>query len=303
MSTFTVNGVAGEVGLGIVKELLIRGVSPADVIAIVHDVPPLGGSVDEVTDLGVQVRQADLTKPDGLADAFAGTTQFVMVPYVGFENFEPNTDDNLVRNRNALNAAKAAGATWVGYISGLRAQQENADIFPAHNTTENLIQSMFPGSFTIMRAGLQSERYTTGLFTLGLDGSEPQVAGLAPDGPVSTIARSDLASAAGQLFVTHPHVGQTLELVAEQTFTENDFVKFASDQTGDNVTFREVTEAEYRTLVGTIETNDVEAALALELACRDGRLKSDSKDLRTVLGRAPLTTPEALKDIIKAING
>lgn len=77
---FTVNGVAGEVGFQIVKELLIRGISSDDILAISHDVPPLGGSIDDVKELGVQVREADLTKPDGLNAVFAGTTQLMLLP-------------------------------------------------------------------------------------------------------------------------------------------------------------------------------------------------------------------------------
>lgn len=133
------------------------------------------------------------------------------------------------------------------------------------------------------------------MFQGGLDSN--QVFGLARDGQVSTIARADLSSAAGQILVTHPHAGASFELVCETPFTEADFAKFATDQLGQSVEFVEVSEADYRALI-SIETDDVEAGLALELACRDGRLKSDSKDLRTLLGRTPLTVPEVLQAFV-----
>lgn len=303
MPKFTVTGAAGQVGLQIVRELLNRNIAPTDIIAVAHDNPFGGGAVDEITELGVEVRQTDLTKTDGLADVFAGTNLLMLLPYTGLDNFEPNNDDTLIRNRNALNAAKAAGATWAGYISGVRAAEENADVFPAHSETEGFIKGLFPGSYTIMRAGLQAERYGTGEYTIGLDGDEPGVAGLALNGQVSTIARADLGSAVGQLFVTHPKEGVTLELVSETNFSEAAFITFISARLGKEVKFQELTEAEYRTFIGTLETSDPESALALELAIRDGRMTSDSKDLRKVLGRPPVSSEEALKDFFKDAFG
>jgi NAD(P)H dehydrogenase (quinone) len=296
----TVTGAASSLGFQIIRELIGRGVSADEIIAVSHDVPVLGGSVDDVQKLGVQVRDADLTQPTGLADVFARTTQLMLVPFTGDETFEPVTDAALVRNRNALDATRAAGASWVGYVSGLGAQDVNADIFAAHRATEDLIRASWGSNFTFLRGGLQAERYASLKFVGGLD--DQKIFSIEGDGEVSAVARFDLATAAAEVVIGDGHAGAAFELAGEP-FTVADFASILTDISGETIQVVELAEDDYRQLLTNIGTEDVEATLAVELAASDNRLRSDSKDLRTLIGRAPLTVPQALADFLGQIAG
>jgi NAD(P)H dehydrogenase (quinone) len=297
----TVTGAASSFGFQIIKELIGRGVSAGDIIAVSHDVPVLGGSLDDVRALGVPVRDADLTNPAGLTEVFAGTTQLMLVPFAGEESLEPVTDAALVRNRNALDATRAAGATWVGYISGLGAQDVNAGIFAAHRATEDLIRASWPSSFTFLRSGLQAERYTSLRYVGGLD--DRKIFSIAGNGEISAVARFDLATAAAEVVVGDGLAGAAFDLVGEEPFGVPAFAATLTDVSGEAIDVVELSEDDYRQFLTNFGTEDVEATLALELATRDNQLRSDSKDLRTLIGRTPLTVPQALADFLGQIAG
>lgn len=298
----TVTGAASSLGFKTINALTDRGVSPSQIIAINHDANVLGGSIDDVKALGVQVRDADLTQASGLTDVFAGTSQLMLLPFTGEETYEPADDATLQRTRNVVAAVKAVPtANFVGYLSGLGADGVNADIFAAHKTTEDLIQAAFGSNFTFLRSGLQAERYTTLRFVGGLD--DQKIFTVANGGEVSAVGQFDIAAAAAEVILGDGHAAQTLDIVGEEPFSVGAFAAALTSISGKTIAVVEQSDDDYRQLLTNIGTVDVEGTLAVELATKANRLRSDSKDLRQLIGRTPLTVPQALADFFSQVAG
>jgi NAD(P)H dehydrogenase (quinone) len=88
----TVTGAVSQTGLLTIKELINKGVPPADLIAISDDEGPFTSGGD-LQALGVQVRTADLTDLETVAAAVAGTEKLVLFPFTGAETYEPLAND------------------------------------------------------------------------------------------------------------------------------------------------------------------------------------------------------------------
>ncbi|HLA64896.1 MAG TPA: NAD(P)H-binding protein, partial [Rhodothermales bacterium] len=70
-----VTGASGHLGRLIVHALLLRGVSPGEIVAVVRS----PAKAAELAGLGVVVREADYDRPETLDAAFAGVDRLVLV--------------------------------------------------------------------------------------------------------------------------------------------------------------------------------------------------------------------------------
>ena len=68
MPTYAVTGASGHLGCLAVQELLARGVPASDVVAVVRT----QGKAAGLAGRGVQVREADYSRPETLGAALAG---------------------------------------------------------------------------------------------------------------------------------------------------------------------------------------------------------------------------------------
>jgi hypothetical protein len=71
----TVTAATGHLGRLVVEDLLQRGVPADQIVAAVRN----PAKAAELADRGVQVREADYTRPETLAAAFAGTDRLLLI--------------------------------------------------------------------------------------------------------------------------------------------------------------------------------------------------------------------------------
>ncbi|MCT8395668.1 SDR family oxidoreductase [Weissella soli] len=129
MTKYFLTGVTGRLGRAALSNLL-KDVTAEDVIVGVRDLQ----RAPEFEALGVTVRQADYTKPETLTTALAGVDKLLLVS--GVPGGEVSRFD---QHRNVIDAAKAAGVTFIVYTSLTEADQNKTFLAEDHANTETYI--------------------------------------------------------------------------------------------------------------------------------------------------------------------
>jgi NAD(P)H dehydrogenase (quinone) len=272
-----VTGATGALGRLTIEHLLKRGVPAEEIVAT-------GREVDRISDLaerGVHIRVADYADPASLRAAFAGATRLLLVSgsVLGAERVQ--------QHRNAIEAAREAGAGLVAYTSILNAATSTLRLAEDHQATEALLrESGVP--FTMLRNGWYTENYIGRLPVFLEHGA---VYGSVGDGRVSTAARADYAGAAAAVLTTSGHENRAYELGGDEAFTLTELAAEIAAQSGTDVRYVDLPEHEY---AGVLAANGLPQLYADVLADADrgisrGELETRSGDLRRLLGQP--TTP------------
>ena len=142
-----VTGASGKLGGHVIKSLLEK-MPAAQIVAAVRNIEK-GSSL---TSLGVQLREADYTKPETLARAFAGAEKVLLIS-------SSELGQRFAQHQHVIDAAVAANVKLLVYTSILRADTSALSLATEHLATEKMIQaSGLP--FVILRNGWYLENHT-----------------------------------------------------------------------------------------------------------------------------------------------
>lgn len=273
-----VTGASGQLGRFVV-EALLRTV-PANRIAVLARNP---AAVRDLAARGVDVRQGDYGDPAALDRAFAGVGKALLIS-------SSEVGQRIPQHRNVIEAAARAGVGLLAYTSILHADANQMALAPEHRETEALIRaSGLP--YVFLRNGWYSENYTGAIGAVLAHGALPGAAG---QGRISAAARRDYAEAAAAvLAAAEGHAGKVYELAGDEAFTLADYAAEISRQSGREIAFQDLTEADYR---GVLVSAGLPEALAASLADADawaakGALYEPGRQLSALIGRP--TTPIA----------
>ena len=280
-----VTGATGQLGRGVIDGLLSR--MPADqIVASVRD-PAKAAALAEKS---IHVRAGDFAKPDGLATAFAGAEQVLVI------SVDQIGEPGRQLHRAAIRAAHTAGARRVLYTShmGTHADSPLSD----HATTEAfLAEAGMP--FTSLRHGFYAESAFY-LIGRGFDAGEIR----APeDGPVSWTARADLAEADAIVLAEEGRLdGITPPLTAPEAFTLTDLAAIASELTGREIKRVIVSDEEWldAKVAEGVPPRLAEMLLGTYRAARRGDFAAVDPTLETLLGRRPRTMRDVLAATFKS---
>lgn len=273
-----VTGAAGHLGRHAIESLLAKGIAPGQIAALVR-------SPQKVADLaarGVQIRQADYSRPETLAPAFAGADRVLFIS--GSE-----VGQRLPQHEAVVDAARRAGARLVAYTSLLRADRATISLAVEHRATEGFLRaSGVP--YVLLRNGWYLENYTGHLAPALEHGA---IFGCAGQGRIAAASRADYAAAAAEVLTGAGHENRVYELAGDHPFTMAELAAEVSRQSGKTVVYRDVSADEYQqVLVGAGLPPPYAQALAdADLGVARGELDDASGDLRRLLGRP--TTPLA----------
>ena len=277
-----VTGATGQLGRAVVESLVRR--LPADrIVASVRD----AAKASSLAALGVEVRTGDFDNPLSLKDAFAGAEQVLIV------SANKLGDEALRLHRNAIEAARAAGARRILYTShvGARAGSPFAPADQHAGTEANLAASGVV--FTALRHGFYAESCLQ-MVGDGLRAGELRVP---EDGPVSWTARADLAEADAAILADEGRSdGITPPLTASQALTMADVAALASKVTRRPVRHVTVTDKEWRDakIAAGMPAIYAEMLLGTFRAARRGDFAATDATLETLLGRPPRTLHDVL---------
>lgn len=270
-----VTGATGRLGRKIVERLLER-VPAAEVGASARD----PSKAADLAARGVRVRHGDFANPDGLADAFEGAAQLLLVS----SNARATGGDTLAQHGAAIDAAKTAGVRRIVYTSHMGAGSGSA--FPPmhdHAATEDMLrQSGVP--WTALRNGF----YASTVPMLVGDAADTGVLAAPADGKVAWTTHDDLAAAAAAVLVDPGRFeGPTPPLTAAQAHDLADVAALLSDLHGRTVERRVIDEDAQRdrlTRAG-LPPGAIATTLSLFRAARAGEFAATGPALATLIGR------------------
>ena len=276
--TVAITGATGQLGRLTIAKL--KTLLPAGQIVALARSP-------EKADLGVETRAFDYDRPETLAPALAGVERLLLIS-------SSEVGKRAPQHRAVIEAAKAAGVGEIVYTSLLHADRSPLSLAAEHVETEAaLAESGIP--HTILRNGWYAENYTGSIPTALQHGA---LIGAAGAGRVSGAARADYAEAAARVLAEGGHAGQTYELAADDAWTLADLAAEISRQSGRDIPYVDLPEAEYAAaLVKAGLPEGLAAAIAgWDAGAAQGALFDDSRALSGLIGRP--TTP--LADVVRA---
>jgi NAD(P)H dehydrogenase (quinone) len=277
MPTYAVTGASGHLGRLAVQELLARGVPASDVVAVVRT----RGKAADLAGLGVQVREADYSRPETLGAALAGVERLLLV-----SSSEPG--QRVAHHTNVIQAAKTAGTSRVVYTSMLNADNTTNPLAGEHQDSERALREA-DVPFTLLRNGWYTENYTdqTGQY---LEAGE--IVGAAGHGRISAASRPDYAAAAAAALLEEEEGNRTYEL-GGPAFGLSELARIITEVTGTKVTYRDLPVEEYASRLQRAGLDEATAhfVAALDASIARGDLETSSQDLAELLGRpaTPLT--------------
>jgi NAD(P)H dehydrogenase (quinone) len=175
-----VTGANGHLGQLVIKGLVER-VPANQVIAAVRS--PEKASCFGT--LGVQVREADYTRPETLSTGLHGVKRVLLISAV-------EVGQRFKLHKAVIDAAKEAGVELFVYTSLLRADSSEMFLAREHKQTEEYIRvSGLP--FVILRNGWYLENHTSALGNAVEHGA---LIGSSNDGRFASASRADYAAAA-----------------------------------------------------------------------------------------------------------
>lgn len=274
-----VTGATGHLGTFVVEELKKR-VPNENIVALVR-------TPGKASALEVEVRAFDYNQPEAMTAALAGVDRLVLI--------SSNEIGQRARQHfNVIEAAGKAGVEWIVYTSLLHADSTTLNLAGEHMTTEEALKASGI-NYTILRNGWYTENYTDSIGGALAGGA---FIGSAGNGKISSAARVDYGEAAAVAITDESHKGKVYELAGDDYYTLADLAAEISNQTGTNIPYRNLTEAEYTKI---LESFEIPAGFAAAIASWDvsaskDDLFDDSHQLSALIGRP--TTP--LADSVKA---
>ncbi len=282
-----VTGATGKLGR-LVVEGLLKKVAAEEIVAAVRSPE----KATELKALGVQVREADYSRPETLRAALAGAEKVLLISST---EIGPT---RVAQHTAAIEAAKAAGAKLLVYTSLLATETATLVMAPDHTATEQAIKaSGVP--YVLLRNGWYLENHTE---NLGPALEHGAVLGSAGEGRFSSAARADYAAAAVAVLTGTGFVNKTFELAGDQAYTLGELAAEVSKQSGKTVVYKDLPVPAY---AGALESFGLPKPVAEMLAKADrsasaGELESEARDLRDLIGRSTVTMPEAVAAALEA---
>lgn len=280
--TIAVTGSTGQLGRLVIADLKTK-VPAADIVALARD-------PKKAADLGVTVRAADYADPATLEAALQGVDTLLLIS-------SSEVGQRAVQHQNVIDAAKAAGVGRIVYTSLLHADTSPLSLAAEHVETEAALKASGVPN-TILRNGWYTENYT-GAVPAGV--AHGALVGSAGEGRIASATRADFAAAAVAAVTTDGHVGKVYELSGDNAYTLADLAAEVSAQTGKQIPYHNLPEAEYAAvLTGVGLPEGLAGAIAgWDAGASQGALFDDSGDLRRLIGRPTTPLKDAVADALK----
>jgi NAD(P)H dehydrogenase (quinone) len=266
-----VTGATGHLGRLVIAGLL-KKVTPSSIVAAARNVE----KAKDIASLGVQVRYADYNQSSTWDDALKGADKVLLIS-------SSEVGQRLKHHHVVIDAAKRAHLKQLAYTSVLRADTSPLGLAAEHKETEALIRaSGIP--FTLLRNGWYAENYTAGISGALAQGA---VYGCAGEGRIASAARADYADAATSVIAAENQAERVYELAGDTAYTLAELAAEISRQSGKNIGYVNLPEAEYRNVLMKAGLPEAVAALIADsdTGVSKGALYDDGHQLSKLIGR------------------
>jgi NAD(P)H dehydrogenase (quinone) len=279
--TIAITGATGQLGQLTIQSLL-KKTSAQDIVAVVRN--PAKAST--LSDLGVDVRQANYTNIETLSAAFAGVEKLLLIS-------SSEVGQRAAQHQNVIDAAKNAGVKHIVYTSILHADTSPLALAEEHVITEQAIKASGL-TYTLLRNSWYTENYTGNLKAAVEHGV---ILGAAGDGKIASAARQDYADAAATVLSSEGHDNTTYELAGDQAYTLSELAALVSELSGKTVQYHNLSEQEsaQKLVELGLHAGFADILADSDIGASQGALFDNSQQLHQLIGRD--TTP--LTELVK----
>ena len=276
-----VTGASGQLGRLVIQELLAR-VPASSIVAAVRK----PASVADLAAKGVQVREADYTRPETLDAAFKGADKVLLIS-------SSEVGQRVAQHRHVVDAVKRAGVSLLAYTSLLHADTSPLGLAAEHVATEAAIQASGVPA-VILRNGWYTENYLASVPVALQHGA---FIGCAGAGRIASAARADYAAAAAAALTQEGQAGRVYELAGDESYTLSDLAAVLSAATGKQIPYVDLPQSEFEAaLAGAGLPQPVAALLAdSDAGAARGGLFDDGHQLSGLIGRPTSSLVSLLK--------
>lgn len=277
-----ITGATGQLGRLVISKLKNK-IPAGDLVALAR-------SPQKFADRDVEVREANYDKPETLNRALSGVDTLLLIS-------ASEVGKRAVQHRNIINAAKANGVKWIVYTSLLHAETSSLSLAEEHTATEReLKKAGIP--YTLLRNGWYTENYTNSIPGALAGGA---FIGSAGEGKLSLAARADYADAAVAVLTTPGQQGKTYELAGDEAYTLSDLAGEISKQTGKNIPYKNLSEADYAAALKSFGLPEflAKAIAGWDVAASKGALFDDSRQLSKLIGRPTTSLSSVVAEALK----
>src|ERR1700679_1661896 len=279
-----VTGATGQLGRLVIGELL-KATEAKNIIAAVRT----PAKADGLAGRGVQVREADYSRPKTLATAFDGASRLLLISGNELGNREE-------QHKAAIDASKAAGVSFVAYTSILHCATSPLALAAEHLATERYLLSSGL-TYSFLRNGWYFENQTATIQSAIQNGA---FIGASGDGRFAAASRSDYAIAAAEVLTGENHENTVLELGGDQPYTRAELAAEVSRQTGKVIGYKNISEAEYKNVLSNFLPGVLADAIAdAEAHAAQGALDDNSHTLSRLLGRPTTSLAQAVESALR----
>lgn len=279
-----ITGATGQLGR-IVVEKLKEKIPVCNIVALVRN-------TQKAVEFGIEVREFDYSRPESLMNSLNGIDKLLLIS-------SNEIGQRARQHENVIEAAKKAGVKWIVYTSLLHADTSSLNLANEHLATEKVLKASGI-AFTILRNGWYTENYTGSVKNAIAGGA---FIGSAGNGKVSSATRADFADAAVTVLTKDLYQGNTFELAGDEAYTLADLAAEISRQTGKNIPYKDLPEAEYASI---LKSFGIPEGFANAIASWDtGAAKNDLFDnghqLSKLIGRPTTPLAQVVKEVLKSM--
>lgn len=267
-----VTGATGHFGSIVIEQLLERGISASEIVAVVRSAE----KAQPLVDRGIDVRVAEYEDQSALAEAFSGVDRLVFVS--GSE-----VGQRSAQHKNVIEAAKVAGISLIAYTSILNIETSTLGLSPEHRDTEQMLAESGI-DYVLLRNGWYWENYASSLDAARATG---KFFGAVGQGRVSGAARRDYAEAAAVVIASENQAGKVYELAGAPALTYPELASAMAEVLKTPVEYVNLSVEDYQQALESAGMSAEYAGLfaGMEPAIGQGALLSESTDLQQLIGR------------------
>ncbi len=289
--TIGISGASGQLGRGVVQELLGR-VEPSQLVLVTRD----PAALEDYAQRGASVRRGDFDDPASLREAYAGVERLLLISGA-------DVGRRVEQHTAAIEAAKAAGVRHVVYTSIVNPTEANAAAAaPEHRGTEEALRASGL-AWTFLRNGIYADLTADALKQSIEAGQHVFCSG---DGGTSYVTRADCAAAAAAVLAGEGHENAAYDITGPEALTGFDLARIASDVSGKEVTPVSVDDETFVSIL--VEHAGLPEPVARFLAsfgraAREGQLGLVSDDFEKLTGRPPAAFRTLLEPGVDGAGG
>ncbi|WP_024559745.1 SDR family oxidoreductase [Franconibacter pulveris 601] len=280
-----ITGASGHLGRLVIADLL-KTVAAEQLVAIVRDPT----KVADLAQKGVQVRRAEYGDAAALQAALTGVEKLLLIS-------SSEVGQRAPQHHNVIEAAKAAGVTFIAYTSLLHADRSPLGLAEEHVATEKMLaESGIP--FALLRNGWYTENYLASVPPALEHGA---FIGSAGEGKIASATRADYAEAAARVMTLDNQAGNVYELAGDEAWTLSDLTAQLSELSGKPVVYQNLSEADFKAALQSAGLPEPFAALLAnsDVGASKGGLFDDSRQLSTLIGHPTTPLAESLRALLQ----